>query len=96
MEVELSPIASPIVGDATAHIADRDQLERGFRRLTAEQRAILVLHYYVGMNVPTIAETIGIPVGTATSRLHRAIAALRASIDADDRAPAAIQGGQVA
>jgi RNA polymerase sigma-70 factor (ECF subfamily) len=96
MEVELSPMASPSIGDDTARIADRDQLERGFRRLTPEQRAILVLHYYVGMPVPTIAETIGIPVGTATSRLHRAIEALRASIDADDRSPAAIRGGQVA
>jgi len=95
MEVELSPISSPSVVDETARVVDRDQLERGFRRLTAEQRAILVLFYYVDMDIPTIAETIGIPVGTAHSRLHRALEALRASIAADDRAPAVIRGGQV-
>lgn len=65
---------------------DRDQLERAFRRLTLEQRAVLVFHHYVGLSVPEVASHLEIPVGTAKSRLHHATAALRASIDADDRA----------
>ena len=68
----------PSVTDRTNLVADRDQLERGFRRLGTEQRAILVLHYYVGMPIPAIAETLGIPLGTAQSRLSRALTALRA------------------
>jgi len=88
IEVELSPIMPPITGDSSAHLADRDQLERGFRRLRAEHRAALVLHYYVGMSASAMAESLDIPVGTAQSRLHRALAELRAAIAADERQPA--------
>jgi RNA polymerase sigma-70 factor (ECF subfamily) len=88
IEVELSPIMPPTTGDASAHIADRDQLERGFRRLGADQRAVLVLHYYLGMSASVVAETLDIPVGTAQSRLHRALAELRSAIAADERQPA--------
>ena len=83
LEVELAPIASPSVGDATGWVADRDQLERGFRRLDPDQRAVLVLHYYVGMSVPMVAETLGVPLGTAQSRLGRALATLRTTLGPD-------------
>jgi RNA polymerase sigma factor (sigma-70 family) len=66
-------------------INDRDQLERAFRRLTLEQRAVLVFHHYVGLPLPEVAEHLGIPLGTAKSRLHHATAALRASLEADAR-----------
>jgi RNA polymerase sigma-70 factor (ECF subfamily) len=97
IEVELEPI-TPTLGDDTALVADRDLLERGFVQLGADQRAVLVLHYYVGLPVPAVAETLGIPLGTAQSRLARALAGLRAAIAADTgEAPAgASRGGQVA
>jgi RNA polymerase sigma-70 factor, ECF subfamily len=82
IEVDLDPIG-PVVSDATSVVADRDQLERGFRRLGPDQRAVLVLHYYVGLPVPAVAETLGIPLGTAQSRLARAMVALRAAMAAD-------------
>src|SRR5690242_18190658 len=66
-------------------VHDRDQLERAFRRLTLEQRAVLVFHHYVGLPLPQVAERLGIPLGTAKSRLHHATSALRASVDADGR-----------
>ena len=87
VEVELSPLMSPFSGDQTGLIADRDQLERGFRRLGPDMRAVLVLHYYVGMSASDVAETLDIPKGTAQSRLHRALAELRAAIAADERQP---------
>jgi RNA polymerase sigma-70 factor (ECF subfamily) len=96
IEIELTPATPSSVGDQTALVADRDQLERGFRRLGAEQRAILVLHYYVGMSVPAVAETLGIPLGTAQSRLHRALGELRAAIAADERTPAVVGRGVIA
>jgi RNA polymerase sigma-70 factor (ECF subfamily) len=68
-------------------VIDRDQLERAFRRLTLEQRAVLVFHHYVGLPLPDVADRLGIPHGTAKSRLHHATAALRASLDADARMP---------
>lgn len=66
-------------------VADRDQLERGFRRLKPDQRAILVLQHYAGLSLAEIADTLDIPMGTAASRLHYATRSLRAAIEADDR-----------
>jgi RNA polymerase sigma-70 factor (ECF subfamily) len=83
IEVELSPLSPESVGDSTGLVANRDELERGFRRLSPEQRAVLVLHYYVGMSVPAVAETLDVPVGTAQSRLGRALAAMRVALATD-------------
>jgi RNA polymerase sigma-70 factor (ECF subfamily) len=66
-------------------VNDRDQLERAFRRLTVEQRAVLVFHHYLGLPLSEVAIRLEIPLGTAKSRLHHATKALRASIDADAR-----------
>jgi RNA polymerase sigma-70 factor, ECF subfamily len=72
-------------------VNDRDQLERAFRRLTLEQRTVLVFHHYVGLPLSEVADRLGIPIGTAKSRLHHAVTALRASIEADARTPAISQ-----
>ena len=76
--------------------ADRDQLERGFRRLGPDQRAAVVLRYYAGFSADEIAEMLGIPVGTAKSRIHYATEALRAALEADGRASAALIDGRTA
>jgi RNA polymerase sigma-70 factor (ECF subfamily) len=80
------PIDGPAAPDELLSVADRDQLERGFRRLPPEQRAILVLHHFVGYEPTEIGETLGIPAGTARSRLHHAHRAMRAALEADARA----------
>ncbi len=69
---------SPIESGASIH--DRDELERGFRRLTLEQRAVFVLHHHVGLPLVEVAEVLGIPAGTARSRLHYATQALRKAL----------------
>ena len=79
------PIDGPTAPDDLLSVADRDLLERGFRRLPPEQRAILVLHHYLGYPPSEIAETLGIPPGTARSRLHHAHRAMRAALEADAR-----------
>jgi RNA polymerase sigma-70 factor (ECF subfamily) len=66
-------------------IDDRDQLERALRRLTLEQRAVLVFHHYLELSLPEVADRLGIPLGTVKSRLHYAMTALRASLEADAR-----------
>jgi RNA polymerase sigma-70 factor (ECF subfamily) len=74
--------------DGSSGLADRDQLERGLRRLNDAQRTILVLHFYVGLSSSETADALEIPVGTAKSRLHYAIDALRAALAAEERAAA--------
>jgi RNA polymerase sigma-70 factor, ECF subfamily len=69
-------------------VNDRDQLERGFDRISPEQRAVLVFHLYLGLTVPEVADHLGIPDGTVKSRLHAATSALRAVLEADARPPA--------
>ena len=66
-------------------VADRDQLERGFRRLKLEQRTLVVMRYYLGLSLPELAETLSLPLGTVKSRLHYAMEALRAAVEADLR-----------
>jgi RNA polymerase sigma-70 factor (ECF subfamily) len=75
----------PAEPDRAAELADRDQLERGLRRLSDAQRTILILHFYVGLSPMEAADVLEIPVGTAKSRLHYAIDALRAALAADER-----------
>ncbi len=96
VEVDIHQLVLPSAVDQFGQVANRDQLERGFTRLPADQRAVLVLHYYVGLSVPSIADTLGIPLGTAQSRLGRALAALRAALRADDAPPLAAHRGQIA
>jgi RNA polymerase sigma-70 factor (ECF subfamily) len=79
------PVDPPSWRDDYAGVSQRDQLDRGFSRLPVNQRAIVVLHYYVGLSLAEIGDQLGLPVGTVKSRLHYAIAALRASLDADAR-----------
>ena len=75
----------PDTTDALSDVHDRDQLERAFRRLSVEHRAVVVLHYYMDLSITEIAETLGISSGTVKSRVHHAMRGLRAAIDADAR-----------
>lgn len=71
--------------DPAISIADREQLDRAFRTLTAEQRAAIVLQYYRDLTLSEIAEVLQVPIGTVRSRLHYAKRALRSAIEADAR-----------
>jgi RNA polymerase sigma-70 factor (ECF subfamily) len=75
----------PSEPDRASELADRDQLERGLRRLNDRQRTILILHFYLGLSPNEAADALDIPVGTAKSRLHYAIDSLRAAIAAEER-----------
>ena len=71
--------------DSAAALADRDQLDRGFQRLRAEHRAVIVLHYYLGYSDDEAAAVLAVPIGTIKSRLNRAASALRSQLEADAR-----------
>jgi RNA polymerase sigma-70 factor (ECF subfamily) len=78
--VRVLPMNGPSTPDASDDVANRDELERAFRRLTLEQRAVFVLHHYLGLPLVEVAELLEIPAGTARSRLHYAIAGLREAL----------------
>ena len=97
IEVELTPIDSPAQSDISGALADRELVDAALRRLDPGHRAVVALHYLLGMPLPEVAASLGIPLGTAKSRLHHALAAMRRSAIADpDPAPAPVPGGQVA
>jgi RNA polymerase sigma-70 factor (ECF subfamily) len=67
------------------------------KRLDPAHRAVVALHYLLGLPLAEVATALGIPLGTAKSRLHYALAAMRVSADADaSPAPARVPGGTVA
>jgi RNA polymerase sigma-70 factor (ECF subfamily) len=75
----------PYLDDGLIAVVERDQLERGFRRLTIDQRSVVVLYHYLDKPLDEIARILEIPVGTAHSRLHHAMRGMRAALDADAR-----------
>jgi len=89
-------LPSPTSADDVHAVHDRDQIDRAFRRLTLEQRAVLVFHHYLDLPLVEVADRLAIPLGTAKSRLHYALAAMRTTVagPANDRAP--VPGGQPA
>ncbi len=85
-EIAMTGVPEPGQPDHQAAVAVRDQLDRGFARLSTEHRVVIVLHYYLGLSMADAAATLGIPLGTVQSRLNRASRVMRATLDADERA----------
>ena len=86
--LEVLELSDHAARDELAGVVDRDIVDRAFRRLKAEERAVLVLRHYLGYEPAAIAEMLGVSAGTIRSRLHHAHRAMRAAIDADARATA--------
>ena len=83
------PADEPVESGGIDTVIYRDQLETAIRRLSVEHRAVLVLHHYADLPLDRVAQILEIPVGTAYSRLHHAMRAMRAALDADARPAAA-------
>jgi len=71
--------------DHSEGVIARQRLESGFRRLPVDQRAVLVLHHYVGLTLPEVADAVNAPIGTVKSRLHYATRSMRAALEAEER-----------
>ena len=91
-EVSLVHLADHQTVDPTTRFAESERIDRAFRRLPLEQRTVLVLQHQFGMSHVEIAETLGVPVGTVKSRIRYGTAAMRASLEADDRVAAQTDG----
>lgn len=92
VEGQVRPMNEP--RDPEDESALKDEIERGFARLSVEHRTVIVLHHYLGYTFPEISALLSIPVGTAKSRIHRATAAMREALTSDPSHPA--HRGQVA
>lgn len=73
----------PRAADAYAAVIERDELEQGFRHLSVDQRAVIVLHYLLDMTLEQVAQTLGVRQGTVNSRLSRGMDAMRRAMGAD-------------
>jgi RNA polymerase sigma factor (sigma-70 family) len=90
VEIRLTPADEPPVSGGERAFAMHDQLERGLARIPADQRAVVVLVYYLDLPLADAAQAMGIPLGTTKSRLNRATQALRAALEADERMPSRV------
>ena len=90
VEIRLTPDHEQDLAGVEQDMDLRDQLDRALARLTAQQRAVVVLVHYLDLPLADAAQAMGIPVGTTKSRLNSARHALRAAIEADDREPAGL------
>jgi RNA polymerase sigma-70 factor (ECF subfamily) len=81
--VRMLPVDGPAAADTTISIDERDALERAFRTLSPEHRAVAVLHHHAGVPLTSIAEITGVPLGTVKSRLHYATRILRGALATD-------------
>ena len=79
----------PEFGNPESQVDERDRLDRAFSRLSVDHRAVIVLHHHLGLPLVEVGRIVGIPTGTARSRLHYAVRAMRASLDHDDELPKA-------
>ena len=91
-EIDMAYAPEPTIRDAQQDVAVRDQLDRAFRRLSPEHRTVIVLRHYLGLSQTETAEALGVPLGTAQSRLDRATREMRASLAADDRQTSLVEG----
>jgi RNA polymerase sigma-70 factor (ECF subfamily) len=94
IEVALSPIDAPSTVDIATDLADRQLVDQALAGLSPGHRAVVALHYLLGLPLPEVAAALGIPLGTAKSRLHYALGAMRVSVTAEpDPIPATVTGG---
>jgi RNA polymerase sigma-70 factor (ECF subfamily) len=94
IDADVTALAVPSPDTFESAVVNRDQIERGFLRLEPEMRAVIVLHHYLDLPLPAVADSLGIPLGTAKSRLHRALGQMRAALEADARTgPGLAEGG---
>jgi RNA polymerase sigma-70 factor, ECF subfamily len=69
---------------ALDQVLDRRLLERALQQLSPAHRRVVVETFYVGGGTGAVADQLGIPTGTARSRLHYALRALRRELPESD------------
>lgn len=85
--VPLDPVNDgPVARDPFLQVLDSDSLLAGMRHLGADERVVVVLHYWADLRLDDVARRLGWPLGTVKSRLHRALVTLRANVESEPEA----------
>lgn len=85
-EVPTHDLPDAAGADEYAGVHHRDEIGRALARLTARQRATVVLRFYEDLPEAEVAQVLGISVGTVKSTTSRALATLRAALPIGDPA----------
>ena len=96
IEVEIVPLFAPHAPDPAIDVADRALVESVLRRLDEPGRAVIVMHYFLGLPLTEVAASLGIPIGTVKSRLHRALSEMRSEATASAPMTSLASGGNLA
>jgi len=72
--------AAATTADPFRDLLARDEALRAMDRLDADERTVVVLHYWADLPLAEVAERTGWPVGTVKSRLHRALTKVGAAL----------------
>jgi RNA polymerase sigma-70 factor (ECF subfamily) len=96
IEVEITPLSGPSTPDIASGIANRQLVDDALQHLDPAWRAVVVLHFFLGMPLPEAAAALGIPVGTAKSRLHRSLGLMRSTIAGDGPGDPTLARGHLA
>jgi RNA polymerase sigma-70 factor (ECF subfamily) len=91
IEIALTPLHETPVPDVSGPVADTHDVERMLAGIEPSLRAVVVLHYYLDLTLPETAAALGIPVGTAKSRLNRALGAMRITVVDDEPTAAPVR-----
>ncbi len=84
IELQVPTAAEPATErDFSTTLVERDLVGRHISRLPLDQRTIMVMHFYLDLPLSDAAAILGIPVGTAKSRLHRGLETLRVAMSAE-------------
>jgi RNA polymerase sigma-70 factor (ECF subfamily) len=75
--------SDPVQPDFSGSVDERERMGRELGRLPLDQRTVIVLHFYLDLPLTEAAAILDIPVGTAKSRLHRGLDAMRAGVRPD-------------
>ena len=87
------PADEPAPSGGVDSVIRRDELETAIRRLSVDHRTVLVLHHFADIPAERVAQILDVPIGTVHSRLHHAMRAMRAALDADERPAVAEASG---
>ena len=73
-----------LVENTVLKTEEENELWREIINLNYKSREIVILHFYSGMKLKEISESLGIPIGTCKSRLNTALSTLRKQLPTND------------